>query len=510
MAKRDNLRQNDDSRSGGSPLGGHLLSDTMKGIFKGGAFLFNRHMGRTKDGASFDQEDDYSSYLSPSNDGLLLDGNKLCLSERDSMQNACVVARIGAGKTSRYIIPNVLAKDRSNCSIVVNDPKGEVFEATSGHMQRSGFNVVVIDPERLDYSSHFNPFSEARNEIEIEQVAEILVRSGSSSRGGKDDFWVQGAVRFASLFIKCLKIAGKTNPEFYNLHNLHYLFQNFGEDGRNLDEFMIKYATNPEDPLDDSLWNEWQGALTGNKEGVQSFILNAITSLRSLSNKNIALLTSYSDINLEDIKEKKTIIYMITPAQHAEYYSFLTSLFFRSVFNACMRNLPGRRTLPVYILYDEFGHSTIPNFASTANTIRGYGVSISIVLQSISQLSARYGAEYANSIQGGFNTYLTYAGADPETAEFFERIAGRVRERQRNQFLDHMEQYQEYNLINAGEVRTISSDQALIISGNRQPIKVETTPYFNNWSMKRHAKKGRARLPLPDNSRNRLQYVELS
>jgi type IV secretory pathway TraG/TraD family ATPase VirD4 len=509
MAKKGRSNKTDTSTSGGAPLGGYLLADTMKGIFKGGVFFLNRHFSRSKEGALFAQEDNFSDYLKSSNDGLLLDGDKLRLSERDSMQNVCVMARIGAGKTSRYIIPNVLDKARSKCSIVVNDPKGEVFEATSEHLRRSGFNIVVIDPENLNCSSHFNPFSEASNEIEIEQVAEILVRSGSSSHGGKDDFWIQGAVRFASLFIKCLKNAGRRNPEVYNLHNLNFLFQNFGEDGRSLDEFMIKNAVNPDDPLDDSLWNEWQGALTGNKEGVQSFILNGITALRSLSNKNIALLTSYSDINLEDIREKKTIIYMITPAQHAEYYSFLTSLFFRSVFNACMRKLPSSGTLPVYVLYDEFGHSTIPNFVSTANTIRGYGVSISIVLQSISQLSARYGAEYAHSIQGGFNTYLTYAGADPETAEFFERIAGRVRERQREQILDHMDQYQEYNLINAGEVRTIPSDQALIVSGNRQPIKVGTTPYFENWSMKRHSKKGRASLPLSDRGSKRLQYIEL-
>ncbi len=81
------------------------------------------------------------------------------------------------------------------------------------------------------------------------------------------------------------------------------------------------------------------------------------------------------------------VVYFITPPQHQEYYSFLTSLFFRSVFNASMRRMPDKHTLPLYVLYDEFGHSTIPNFVSTANTIRGYKVRLSIVLQSIAQLS---------------------------------------------------------------------------------------------------------------------------
>ncbi|MBK8455553.1 MAG: TraM recognition domain-containing protein [Thiofilum sp.] len=92
----------------------------------------------------------------------------------------------------------------------------------------------------------------------------------------------------------------------------------------------------------------------------------------------------------------------------------MTSLFFRSVFNASMRTMPHRHTLPLYVLYDEFGHSTIPNFVSTANTIRGYKVSLSIVLQSIAQLNTRYGHDYAQALQGGFHTLLTYAGSDPK------------------------------------------------------------------------------------------------
>ena len=45
-------------------------------------------------------------------------------------------------------------------------------------------------------------------------------------------------------------------------------------------------------------------------------------------------------------------------------------MFFRSVFNAAMRQVPGKKDLPIYMLYDEFGHSTLPGFVSTANTIR--------------------------------------------------------------------------------------------------------------------------------------------
>lgn len=481
----------------------------FKLIGKGFSYLLKDRVLISTTGADFAGSLDYGEYLNPWNKGLLLDGDDLRLSLKESMQNVCVIARIGAGKTSRYIVPNVLDKAKRNCSIVVNDPKGEVFDLTSGHMQQKGFKVVVIDPENLARSSHFNPLAEAKDNIELEQLAEILVRAGTGSNAGKDDFWVQGAIRFVSLFIKCLKIAAHSNPDYLNLHNLNYLFQNFGQDGKALEEFMQACTVDPENPDDETLWNEWQGLMTGNEEGIRSFVLNAITALTSLSNQNVARLTSKSDINLEQLKQEKTIIYFITPPQYSEYYRFLTSSFFRCVFNACMRNLPSKTDLPVYVLYDEFGHSTLPNFVSTANTIRGYGVSISVVLQSISQLDAQYGKDYALSILGGFNTYVTYSGADPNTSSFFESIIGKVRERHKKALDDPTGEYREYNLINAAEVRTIETHEALIVSSNRQPIKLRATPFFKNRRFRRLTQKPAHQGQAHPTAKQRLVTVKL-
>ncbi len=489
-----------------------LTKDIMTFPFKlmgaGAKFLLMGKVLRKTSGAVFASKSDYREYLNSRNDGLLVDGDDLHLSERESFQNVAVMARVGTGKTTRYIIPNVLDKARQKCSIVVNDPKGEVYANTSAYMQRRGYKIIVIDPEHPERSSHFNPLAEAKEEIELEQIAEIIVRSGMPTSSGKDDFWLQGAIRFVSLFMKCLKNAGEDNPEWNNLHNLYYLFQNFGQEGEGIDGFMNEYTVYPDEPENESLWNEWKGVLTGNKDGIQSFVLNAITSLKSLSNQNVAKITSRSDVRLEDMRHVKTIIYFITPAQHQEYYSFLTSLFFKSVFNACMRRMPDRKTLPVYILYDEFGHSTIPGFVSIANTIRGYKVSLSIILQSISQLEARYGKAYADSIKGGFKTYITYSGADDKTCDFFEKIIGKVRERQKRQINEIQDQYREYNLINSSEVRMIDETQALIVSGNRQPIKINTIPYFENWGFSRKARKGASLIEQSGNPKP-LSYVRL-
>jgi len=291
------------------------------------------------------------------------------------------------------------------------------------------------------------------------------------------------------------------------------LFQNYGDDGSKLDDFMAEYTINPSNVADQTLWNEWQGVMTGNPEGVQSFVLSAITSLKALSNQSLARLTARSDIDLSQLKTQKTIIYFITPAQHAKYYGFLTSLFFKSVFNACMRKLPDKKTLPVYILYDEFGHSTIPDFSAIANTIRAYKVSLSIILQSIAQLEGCYGKYEADTILGGFNSFLTYSGSDPATTEFYSKIMGKTRYSQKHDLNDPIYHHTDINLMNSNEVRSIAKNQALFLSKNRPPVLLEVTPYYQNSAFKRQAKKA----PFVDQSQSQknlasstLRYVNLS
>lgn len=483
---------------------GKFLSELSKNA--GYALLFGKFLKR-QGGARLLSSGETSTLLAPRNTGLLIDGQDGRISERESFQNVCVVARVGAGKTSRYIIPNVLDKAKRNCSIVVNDPKGEVFSETSGYLQARGYKVIAINPEDLGQSSTFNPLLEARTDIEIEQIAEILVKAGAGN--SKDEFWNHGATRMVSVLLKLLQRAGYVDPSYYTLGNLYHLLQNFGQDGSPLDDFVIKWAYDPSNPDDASLWEEWKGAVTGNPNAVQSFALTALTALKAFTNKNLVELTASSSFSLETIRNEKTAVFFITPPHLAEYYGFWTSVFFRSVFNAAMRKMPDRNTLPLYILYDEFGHSTIPSFVSVANTIRGYKVSLSIVLQSLSQLSARYGRDYAQSIQGGFTTYLAYSGSDQETARFFEAVSGKVIEVRKDKVEDITQQRHEYNLLNADAIRRIGDTQALLVSANKNPAIIETTPYFQSRKYARVSKRyGVAH--LSQNRQKKIKRVPLS
>lgn len=478
-------------------------------------FLVKGHVLNDKTGATLAKPKDYKNYLNERNKGLLVDGHKLKLTPKDSYMHMMVVGRPGTHKTTGYIIPNLMERAKTDCSLVINNPKGEIHENTAGFLQQNGYKVVVIDVENPEQSARFNPLLEAKSDMELEQLAEILVlASGTgSSRGGSDDFWNKTAMRYIALFLKVLKNAGEDDPALFTLHNLLSLVQNFGEDGKPLAEFMAQYCTYQDDPANPKLFNEWLGLISGNKEGIQSAILTALTSLRFVTNDNIVKTCNRSDFSLADMRYQKTAIFLVTPPQHASYYAPFVSIFFKSVFNACMREMPNPKTKPVYIYHDEFATSYILSFTDVANTIRGYNVSISIVLQSIRQLNQRYGQDTAESIMGGFSSYLTYAGSDLITTGYFQNVVGTVRERQKRNLTDTTDNYREYKLLNSDEIRRIDEHQALFVTRNQNPVILDIKPYFENSKYLTRIKLGQKFLQRSQNQRkprkDDIRFVQL-
>jgi type IV secretory pathway TraG/TraD family ATPase VirD4 len=86
---------------------------------------------------------DGAKILSSNKKGFCLTGNK-CLSIKGSFSNALVFGGSGSGKSSRILIPSIL-KMAGGSSLVIHDPSGELFEKTSGAMNKYSYNILVLN-----------------------------------------------------------------------------------------------------------------------------------------------------------------------------------------------------------------------------------------------------------------------------------------------------------------------------------------------------------------------------
>ena len=116
------------------------------------------------------------------NVGLGLNGKK----HRRNL-NVLVCGGSGAGKTRFYCKPNIM---QTNTSFVVLDPKGEIVRDLGHLLEKSGYEVKVLDLINMEKSHCYNPFVYLKSDNDVQKLVTNLFKAttpkGSSSN---DPFW---------------------------------------------------------------------------------------------------------------------------------------------------------------------------------------------------------------------------------------------------------------------------------------------------------------------------------
>lgn len=181
-----------------------------------------------KDDGMMSKQDELKMF-SRFNEGLLIDGKQKRLSQKESFNHLTLISRTGAGKTTSYVLPNIYKLAREQCSMVITDISGEIFELTSGYLEKQGFKIYVLDPEKLDESVRYNPLHYANDSVSIDLISNILISSGGvGSQDPQNSLWNNGAKSIISILIKTLKETEETEGSKYvNLANVRHLINNF-------------------------------------------------------------------------------------------------------------------------------------------------------------------------------------------------------------------------------------------------------------------------------------------
>lgn len=429
--------------------------------------------------------------------GLVIDGRRR-LSPEQSFEHLALVAPTGAGKTTRFTVPNLLELADETASIVATDPAGELYEQTAGYLARQGFAVKalnVADPAR---SLHFNPLYRPDSHTDIQKIAEIVVHAAYPDSSGGQRFWNDGAKTLLAILIRCLK---QEAPKYHNLYNLRYLLNHYGTEGEPLQEFVDARAS-------DSTRVEWKGFVSQKDRVVQGMVSGAKTALSPFADPKLSRLTARETLHFETLREEPTALFICVPEHEIQHYAPLLTLLYTQIFSYCMSQPSGGAHLPIYFLLEEAGNiGRIPDFATLMTTLRKRQCSVSIVLQDVEQLTRTYGREAAKTIfNGGCASHLYLPGLSPETSLGVEQTLGEttieVKEPELHGPYETPDRMRERktgrSLMTADEVRTMDDDEGLYLYGNKRPVKLRTTPFYQTARLRRRAKLSPPALPNPD------------
>ncbi len=140
-------------------------------------------------------------------------------------------------------------------------------------------------------------------------------------------------------------------------------------------------------------------------------------------------------------------------------------------------------------MLDEFCNiGSIPDFDTKVSTIRKYHISVTVILQSLSQLKSRYKEQWETLMANCSNIIYMGGGADLETARWFSELCGRETRLIMGESFSSGGQTQNIQaqgaeLISPAELRTLKDRELVLIPVGMMPYRGEMyeTEKHRNW-----------------------------
>ena len=500
--------------------------------------------GSVAQGRAFmDTKDADNNVLLTQNYGLRLKRKKFDL-EHDRNLNVLVVGGSGSGKTRYVVKPNLL---QLNSSYVVFDPKGTALMETGHLFKLSGYNIRSINTRNFTQSNRYNPLHYVRTDAQILSFTTCLMSNTEGKKNTTGDpFWDKAERLLYHSLIAFLR--DWMPEEDYNLPSLVYLLslaqvkeedEDFKspldllfeqiETGR---RYVLGKAEKTDSDYDEKhrglrpsssqgSWS-WQPSLlvhnrtkvrpadigglrpdqdfalakykefkTGAGKTLKSIIISCLARLEALDSSELKeMLGGEDELHLDRLgdADQKTILYVIT-SDTDKTFAFITAILIWQTVNVlCDRALDvynGSLPQPVQFILDEFANiGTLPDIDRTIAVARSRNISIMILLQSLSQLKARYDDATSKVIQDCCDTLLFLGGKSNETNKALSDAMGQQTidqltfNRSYGDKASHTKNFQRQSraLMDAAEIAKLPRDQALVLIAGTDPLRDKKYP----------------------------------
>ena len=311
------------------------------------------------------------------------------------------------------LFPTILkAKD---ASLVIHDPSGELYQKTSGYLERQGYAVQILNFADDRHSDGFNPLARAKSSSEINKVASMIIRTVLQNAKG-DPFWNLQAISLLSLMIGVIKTQ---NPEYQTLSNVRELVHILSSD-QEAAERIIMAAKKPH------LFQEFKSFMAFDEKVKAGVIATVLSALQIFTDETVAKVTSFDSISPELFRVRKTVLYIQNSVTDGQYYNILSSLFFEQFFGSLFKRLPHDWEHDILFLIDEAGVLHIPSLAQVISNVRKYRSGILLGMQDFHQLVEHYGKADAETIRTNAYAKLYLSGQSPKSAEEISQLLGKT------------------------------------------------------------------------------------
>lgn len=399
---------------------------------------------------------------------------------------------------SRAISRNlVLQAVKRGESVILTDPKSELYESMGEYLRENGYIVKVFNLVEMDHSDSWNCLGEVgSSELMAQTFADIVLQNTSGD--SKDAFWYNAELNLLKALV--LYVALEMPPEKRNIATVYDLLYTQTEKG--LSDMMASISHEHANQytgelLPPSPASAPYAIFRQSSETVRTSVIIGLGSkLAVLQAQQVRNITSYNEIDLELPGKQKCAYFCIVSDQDSTY-DFLSSLFFSFLFIRLIRYADaycegGMLHPKVKFILDEFPNCClIPDFTKKCSTIRSRGCSVAVFFQNVGQMRNRYPDDQWQEILGACDSTVFLGCTDMLTAEYFSdrigtasvEVEGTMRELNTMHITDYTPRFRKTNslgrrpLLTPDEVLRLPPDQVLIFIRGQKVMRAKRFDY---------------------------------
>ena len=387
-----------------------------------------------------------------------------------------VIGSTGSGKTESLVFPMVNLLAKKGESIIITDPKGEIYRKTAKNLEARGYKIIVLNFREPSKGNSWNPlylpyqyYKEGNKDKSIELLSDVALNILYDPNNKSDsDFWEKGAADyFSGLALGLFQDAKETEV---NLNSINYM-STVGEERYSTSNYIKEYFN-----LKGADSNAYMfasttiNAPTDTKGGLLSTFRQKIRAFST--QENLSEMLSYSNFDMREIGDGKTAVFMIIHDEKKTYHSLMTIFIkqcYETLIDVAQKN-GGKLKCRTNFILDEFQNMPpLKDVDSMVSAARSRDIRFTFIIQNFSALNDVYGEEVAQTIKGNCGNLIYLISTELKALEEISKMCGEVKSKEKDKTASTP-------LVTVSDLQKLKMGEAIIIRLRMNPFKTKYTP----------------------------------
>ena len=432
--------------------------------------------------------------------GLPLINNGKEIYVDDGESHSLIIGSTGSGKTQYMVLPAVKILARKGESMIITDPKGEIYEETAEMLKEKGYNIVLLnfrDPQKgnawnplyLPYSLYKEGNVDKAIELLDDLAANILYDEKAQNQ---DPFWEKSSADYFSGL--ALGLFDDAKPDEINLNSIN-LMSTIGEERCGASTYIREYFSTKD--AASSAYVNASSVLMAPSETKGGILAVFKQKVKLFTSREVlSEMLAHNDFDMKDIGRQKTAVFIVIQDEKKTYHSLVT-IFIKQCYETLIdvaQECGGKLPYRTNFILDEFANMPpLKDVTTMVTAARSRLIRFNFIIQNFAQLNQIYGKEQADTIKGNCGNIIYLISTEIAALEEISKLCGEKKSKEKDKTASTP-------LITVSDLQRLKQGETIILRTRQWPFK---TKLVMNWKIdwgKKYDKAGyptREKLSIP-------------